>query len=98
MKVFRYILVSFLFVALVWWSFGGDSFIHTVGPMNELLTGILLFILFLINIGSVIMDMSKEGYGILPNRITFMSIVVLVLFFGSPLLINAFKVLLVRYY
>ena len=90
MKVIRMILVLLLLVVIVFWSFGVPfgSITSVAGLMNDLMMGIAVFIVFVANSIAVIMDLSKNDYGLLPNRITFVSIGMLALFFGGPFIIN----------
>lgn len=81
----RIISIIITFVGIVYWGVGGYSSVGTAGLINDIMTGIVLFMVLVINITSYIFYKSEKSYKELANRMTLFSLASLLIFLLLPL-------------
>ena len=82
----RLVIIAAALAGLFLWAFGGSFAPNSANPLHEMLYISTLFIIFVANSIATLLTNKDAGYYSLANRITLMSVLMLVIVFLAPTL------------
>lgn len=91
-KILRYMFIVVLAFLIGYWFIGGYWSGSKEGAILDLMTGLLLFFVFIINnIAAFLQQINEQKYGEISKKITIVSAMMLSLFLLGPMLLQSFS-------